>query len=452
MDGQMKLTVLAQKLAEGRTSARKLVRESLDRIADPEGEGERTFITVHSEQALQAADAVDRLREAGLAPTPFAGIPISVKDLADTAGDVTTAGSRVLADAAPASADAPFVARLRAAGFVVIGRTNMTEFAFSGVGINPHYGTPASPYDRATRRVPGGSSSGAAVSVADGMAAVGIGSDTGGSCRIPAALCGVVGYKPTASTVPREGVVPLSTTLDSIGPLANSVECCRIVHNILAGQPVGAARMSAVKGMRIGVPQTVVLDELDAHVADSFDRALHSLSAAGALVTHLPIEAFELVAEINAKGGLSAPEAYSWHRDHDLIDARAEGYDPRVMSRLVKARNQTGIDYVDALKLRARLIAAVAEAAAPFDVLAMPTVPLVPPAIAALENDFDAFTRTNLLLLRNPAIVNMFDGCSISLPMHRAGEAPAGLMLAAVGGRDAALFAHAAAVEAVLAG
>ncbi len=447
----MTLRALAKDLATGRTSARKLVRECLDRIADPEGEGERAFIKVHSEHALVAASAIDQMREAGIAPSPFAGIPISIKDLADIAGDVTTAGSTALADAEPAEVDAPVVARLRAAGFIVIGRTNMTEFAFSGIGINPHYGTPAAPFDRVTRRIPGGSSSGAAVSVADGMAAIGIGSDTGGSCRIPAALCGVVGYKPTASTVPREGVVPLSTTLDSIGPLANSVECARIVHNILAGLPVGEGKVSTLKGMRIAVPQTVMLDGLDAHVQQCFDRALHVLSQVGALVTHLPLKEFALVAAINAKGGFSAAEAWSWHREHDIIERQAAKYDPRVLARLVKAKDQTGADYVDALKLRAALISGVEAAIASYDVLAMPTVPIVPPAIAALEENLDLFTHVNQTMLRNPAVVNMFDGCAISLPMHRRGEAPAGLMLAAAGGRDAALFAHAAAIETVLA-
>ncbi len=449
MHTTMTLRALARDLAEGRRTARMLVRECLDRIADPEGEGERVFVQVDSERALVAASAMDQLREAGLAPSPFAGIPVSVKDLADIAGEVSTAGSLALKDAPPAMADAPAVARLRAAGFIVIGRTNMTEFAFSGIGINPHYGTPASPFERAARRIPGGSSSGAGVSVADGMAAVALGTDTGGSCRIPAALCGIVGYKPTACAVPREGLVPLSTTLDSVGPLGHSVECCRITHNILAGLPVGEARPSQIKGMRIAVPQTVVLDGLEPHVADCFDRALSALSHAGAIISHVALKEFETVAAINAKGGLSAPEAYAWHRARGLLGHRA-AYDPRVLARIVKAEEFSGADYVDALRLRAGLIAAVATATAPYDVLAMPTVPQVAPAIAALEADDALFARTNIAMLRNPSLVNMFDGCAISLPMHRGMEAPAGLMLAAAGGRDAALFAHAAAVEVAL--
>src|SRR5216683_7204062 len=211
---------------EAGTKSRELIEQSLARIADKSGEGGRTFLKVHAEQALAAADFYNRLRASGAAPSRFAGIPVSFKDLFDIAGDVTTAGSRVLGEAAPATRDAPAVARLRAAGFIPVGRTNMTEFAFSGIGINPHYGTPLSPYDRKSARIPGGSSSGAAVSISDGMALGAIGTDTGGSCRIPAAFCGIVGFKPTAHRVPTAGAFPLSTSLDSIGPLAATVECC----------------------------------------------------------------------------------------------------------------------------------------------------------------------------------------------------------------------------------
>src|SRR5215469_9067384 len=225
---------LAAELAAGRTTSRALTEAALARIADPGGEGRRSFTRVYETAALATADAQDRLRGAGILLSPLAGLPVSVKDLFDVAGEATTAGSVALKDAPPAVADAPIVRRLRAAGAVIVGKTNMTEFAYSGVGINPHYGTPGNPYDRA--RVPGGSSSGAAVSVVDGCAAVAIGTDTGGSVRIPAALCGLVGFKPTQRRVPRDGAVPLSTTLDSIGPLARSVEDCAIVDAILAGE------------------------------------------------------------------------------------------------------------------------------------------------------------------------------------------------------------------------
>jgi aspartyl-tRNA(Asn)/glutamyl-tRNA(Gln) amidotransferase subunit A len=278
------LATLADDLAHGRTSARKLVEECLVRIADPVGEGQRVFVHVDKDAALEAADAMDHLRKANAAPSPYAGIPVSIKDLFDIKGQVTRAGSRALQDSPPAEVDAPVVARLRAAGFVVIGRTNMTEFAYSGIGINPHYGTPKSVWQRNVGHVPGGSSSGAAVSVVDGMAYGALGTDTGGSCRIPAAYNGIVGYKPTQRRVPLDGGVPLSTSLDSFGPLSNSVACCAALDAVLAGEPATSVRPRPIKGMRLAVPTTVALDELDDAVAKAFDRALQTLSKAGALI------------------------------------------------------------------------------------------------------------------------------------------------------------------------
>jgi len=443
------LANLADDLASGRTRSLTLVREALDRIEAPDGEGRFAFIKVHREAALAAAEAMDRLRAAGLTPSPFAGIPISVKDLFDLSGEPTPAGSVVLADTSPAERDAPAIARLRRAGFVVMGRTNMSEFAFSGLGLNPHHGTPASPYDRASRRIPGGSSSGAAVSVADGMAAAGIGSDTGGSCRIPAALCGITGYKPTAASVPLDGAFPLSQSLDSIGPLARSVACCRALHEVMSGAELPKV-VASLSGLRIAVPQTVALDGLDATVATHFARALTTLSRAGAQIVEQPFVSFAEVARINAKGGFAAAESYAHHRA--LIAAKGEGYDPRVRLRILRGTNQDCADYIVLLRARAAFVAALREEVSAFDVLALPTVPTIAPTIAECDADDEAFTRLNLLMLRNPTLINMIDGCAISLPMHRAGEAPTGLMLARAGGEDAALFAIAAAAEAALAG
>lgn len=442
------LNDLARDLAAGKVTAAQLIEESLARITEPAGEGARAFVKVHAEKARVAAKAADELRRAGLAPSRFAGIPIAVKDLFDLAGEPTPAGSTVLADAAPATSDAPAIARLKAAGFIVVGRNNMTEFAFSGVGINPHYGTPANPYDRATGRIPGGSSSGAAVSVADGMAAAAIGSDTGGSCRIPAALCGIVGYKPTAGAVPLAGALPLSFTLDSIGPLANSVDCCASLHEILSGTSLAEEGQRSVVGLHIAVPQSVVFDGIEPHVARTFKAALKRLADAGAVVSEIALKEFEMVGLINARGGFPAPEALAWHRD--LIEEHGEAYDQRVRARILRAREQTAADYIDMLHLRRAYIEATNRAISAYDVLAMPTVPMVAPAIGALEADNDLFVKTNLTLLRNPALINMLDGCAISLPAHAEGEAPVGLMLAAAGGRDAALLANARAVEAAL--
>src|SRR6266849_2566136 len=268
------IAALARELAEGETTSRKLVEAALARIADAGGEGGRAFTKVHAQGALLAAGASDRLRKEGVVPSPLAGLPVSIKDLFDIAGEVTTAGSKILRDAPPATADAVAVARLRAAGAVVIGRSNMTEFAFSGIGINPHHGTPANPYDRGKRRIPGGSSSGAAVSVADGMAAFALGTDTGGSVRIPAALCGITGFKPTRARVPLVGAFPLSTTLVSFSATAPTAACCATVFQILAGEEPRPLAAAALPGLRLGIPKNYMLEDLDIEVMHAFDAAM----------------------------------------------------------------------------------------------------------------------------------------------------------------------------------
>ncbi len=265
---------LAGELRDGKTSSRKLVEQALAKISNPAGEGARAFIKVDAEGALAAADYQDRLRRQNRQPSPFAGIPISVKDLFDLAGEVTTAGSKVLKDAAPALVDAPAIAALKSAGLIVLGRTNMTEFAYSGVGLNPHYGTPRSAFDRKTGRIPGGSSSGAAVAIADGMCALSIGTDTGGSCRIPAAYNGIVGYKPSTGRVSTRGAYPLSSRFDSVGPLGNSVACCAAADALMAGDWTGKIAAREVSSLRIGVLKTAVLEGLDADVAAAYERAL----------------------------------------------------------------------------------------------------------------------------------------------------------------------------------
>lgn len=443
------LAALAADLAAGRTTGRKLVEDCLARIADPAGEGARAFIHVDRDAALQAADAMDKLRAAEAAPSPFAGIPVSIKDLFDIKGQVTRAGSRALDDNPPAESDAPAVARLRRAGFVVIGRSNMTEFAYSGIGINPHYGTPKAAYARDVGHVPGGSSSGAAVSVADGMAHAGLGTDTGGSCRIPAAFNGIVGYKPSQYRVPRDGAVPLSFSLDSIGPLARSVACCAVLDAILADRPVAPPSPRPLKGMRIAVPTTVALDDLDAAVSAAFDRALKTLSSHGAIIEQIEVPEFNDVAPLSAKGGLTAAESYAWHRY--LIVAQGDVYDPRVRERILRGETQSAADYIDIVTARKSLIARATARLAPYDAVAMPTTAIAAPTIAELADD-KAFTTANLLSLRNCTLINLIDGCAISLPCHRDGEAPVGLMLAGVNGADREIFEVAAGVEAVIRG
>ena len=438
------LAALADDLANGRSSARKLVEECLARIADPAGEGQRAFIHVDRQAALEAADAMDRLRKAKAEPSPFAGIPVSVKDLFDIKGQVTRAGSRALEDSPPAEADAPVVARLRRAGFIVIGRTNMTEFAYSGIGINPHYGTPKSAWNRSEGHVPGGSSSGAAVSIADRMAYGALGTDTGGSCRIPAAFNGIVGFKPTQARVPLDGGVPLSLTLDSFGPLANTAGCCAILDAVLADEAIAPLQPRPIRGMRLAVPKTVALDDLDEAVAKTFERALAALSRAGALIEEIEMPEFLDVDVMNAKGGFAAAESFAWHRF--LITSKGNIYDPRVSLRILRGEALSAADYIELLNARRSLIARSTARMAPYDALVMPATANTPPRIADLTED-KAFTVANLRSLRNCTLINMIDGCAISLPAHREGEVPVGLMLAAGAGSDRRIFELAAGME-----
>jgi aspartyl-tRNA(Asn)/glutamyl-tRNA(Gln) amidotransferase subunit A len=441
------LASLAADLVSGATSARKLVEQCLVKIADPAGEGQRVFLHVDKDAALDAADAMDRLRKAKAAPSPFAGIPVSIKDLFDIKGQVTRAGSRALEDSAPAEADAPVVARLRRAGFIVIGRTNMTEFAYSGIGINPHYGTPKSSWNRSVGHVPGGSSSGAAVSIADGMAFGALGTDTGGSCRIPAAFNGIVGFKPTQRRVPLDGGVPLSFSLDSFGPLARSVACCAVLDAVLADEKVKPLQPRAVKGMRLAVPTTVALDDLDDAVAKTFERALEALSRAGALIERIEVPEFHDVGVMNAKGGFAAAESYAWHRY--LLPSKGDVYDPRVSLRIKRGEGISAADYIDILNARRSFIARTEARIAPYDALVLPTTANTPPVIADLADD-KAFTIQNLRALRNCTLINVLDGCAISLPAHRDGEVPVGLMLAAAGGSDRRILELAAGMENII--
>jgi aspartyl-tRNA(Asn)/glutamyl-tRNA(Gln) amidotransferase subunit A len=438
------LAALAADLAHAKRTSRSLVEECVALIEDNGGEGQRAFLQVDREAALSQAEAMDALRACGAAPSPYAGIPLSIKDLFDIAGQVTRAGSLALANRTPASVDAPSVARLRQAGFVLIGRTNMTEFAFSGLGINPHYGTPLNPWNRDQRHIPGGSSSGAAVSVADGMAHGAIGTDTGGSCRIPAAFTGLVGYKPTARRVPRTGMVPLSPSLDSVGPIARSVACCALLDGLLANEPLPDLHDISVATLRLAMPRTAVLENMDRHVGSDFQYAVSRIAAAGAHIEEVDVPEFADIPAINAKGTLAAAESYAWHRA--MLPALANSYDPRVLSRIQAGANQSAADYIALLEARTQFIANVNQRIVDFDALLMPTVPVIPPCMADFQYDV-AYYRINALVLRNSSIVNFLDGCAISLPMHEPGQAPTGLTLFARNGADRQLFRCAAAVE-----
>jgi aspartyl-tRNA(Asn)/glutamyl-tRNA(Gln) amidotransferase subunit A len=344
-------------LAEGRTTSVSLTEEALARASDPSGEGARVFTRLYPDAA----------RAAGLVRSSIDGLTVSIKDLFDVAGEVTMAGSVARAGEPSAVEDATVVKRLRRAGAVIVGRTNMTEFAYSGLGLNPHYGVPRNPWDRATGRIPGGSSSGAAVSVSDGMAVAGIGSDTGGSVRIPAAFCGLTGFKPTAARVPLTGVLPLSPSLDSIGAIAASVGCCAALDAILAADERLLPQPADLGRLRFAVPTTLALEGMDRDVAQAFEATLTSLSAAGAQVEEIAVPEFASLATINAKGGFAASEAWAWHRD--LIERAGESYDPRVVSRILRGKDMSAADYLDLLAARKAWVAGVEARIAGYDAL-----------------------------------------------------------------------------------
>ena len=422
-------------------TVRDSLEASLARITDPVGEGARACLTVYAEHARAAADAADARRKAGISLGPLDGAIVSIKDLFDVKGEPTRAGSKILADAPSASADAPVVRRLRAAGAVIVAKTAMSEFAFSGVGMNPHYGTPGNPADRA--RVPGGSSSGAAVAAADKMCDIAIGSDTGGSTRIPAALCGIVGYKPTKSRISTDGAFPLSFTLDSIGPIARTVAECAMADAVMAGEDFAPLEPAPLAGLRFGIPQGLPLKDLDATVIAAFTDAIARLGKAGVRVTDEPMPLIDAMIAVNAKGGFAPTEAFAVHREH--LKTRAGDFDPNVRARIERGGNASAADYVDMMRDRARLVRAMDTQMSGFDALVLPTTPIVAPTIAEMQ-DTATFNTKNMLLLRNTLIWNFFDNCAISLPLPRNGL-PVGLMLVARNGADRRLFEISAAVE-----
>lgn len=429
-------------LMAGKTTSRTLIEAALDSIARDGS----AFTLVAAERARAEADHSDRLRAAGVVPSDLAGIPISLKDLFDVAGEATTAGSAVLRGVPVETNEAPTVARLRAAGAVIVGRTHMSEFAFHGMGSNPHYPKCVNPHDAA--RVPGGSSSGAAVSVARGQAAMGLGTDTGGSTRVPAAFCGVVGFKPTQRRITREGAFPLSETLDSIGPIANSAKCCAEVDRIIADAPTPWHPAMTVRGLRLAVPTDLVLDDMDETVSRAFERALGALRAAGAHVERIRVHHFARMPEIYARGTIANAESFAHHSGAGLLNQR-DKYDPNVLTRIELGARMSAADYINLLSERAEAIRNVNRISAPYDVFIMPTAPCVAPRFDDIVEPAQ-FTRANGLALRNAMLANFLDRCAISVPMHGTGELPSGLMLMGETMGDARLFAIGEAVEAAL--
>jgi aspartyl-tRNA(Asn)/glutamyl-tRNA(Gln) amidotransferase subunit A len=426
-----------------------LIRDRLEaalaRIDNPAGEGARVFLSVYLETARAEADAADRRAREGASLGPLDGVIVSIKDLFDVAGEPTRAGSRVLEDAAPAQADAPVVRRLREAGAVIVGKTNMSEFAFTGVGANPHYGTPGNPADRA--RVPGGSSSGAAVAVADRMCEISIGTDTGGSTRIPAALCGVVGFKPSKYRISTEGAFPLSHTLDSVGPIARTVEDCAKADAVLAGEEPWLLQPSSIEGLKLGIAAGLPLRDLGETVEAKFTTALAALKSNGAALAEVETPLVDAMAEVNSTATIATVEAYALHRER--LATRGDEMDPFIRTRIEMGKAVSPAGYQDMLSTRARLAAAMDELLADYDALVLPTTPIVAPTMADVSSA-ESFRIANRLLLRNTEIANFFDLCAISLPMLGAGL-PAGLMLFARRGADRKLFQMAAGIERMLA-
>ena len=418
---QPDLQATRQQMQTGQTTALAEVQEAVahaksDRCA-------HVFLHPTFDEALRTATQL------GIERTPLAGLPVSIKDLFDVQGQITRAGSTVLGQAAPALVDSPAVARLRRAGAALMGRTNMTEFAFSGVGINPHYGTPANACDPVTARIPGGSSSGAAVSVATGASFIGLGSDTGGSIRIPAALNGIVGFKGTARLIPTTGAIPLSSTLDTVCALTRSVSDAILAHEILANRRVirSTAPLSAY---RLGVATTWMLEGLDTTVAAAWQRTIDTLRNAGARIEDVELRAISQLEQIQASGNFSAAESYAWHRQ--MLDKNVQDYDPRVAFRMLRGAKMSAWEYLELQTERQRWITTMERALEGFDAILSPTVPMVAPPQAMLapgaERD-EAFFSTNTLLLRNTSMVNMLDGCAISIPCHAPNELPVGLMV-----------------------
>ncbi len=415
-------------------SATQRVTRALEGAATPAAR--HVFTQLFTDGAHAAAQRCDAAFLAGQRLGALQGVCLTLKDNMDVVGTTTMAGGVVCAGEAPAQHDAPVVQRLRDAGAVLLGKTNMSEFAFSGVGINPHHGTPVNPADTSQARVPGGSSSGAAVSVALGLAEVGIGTDTGGSIRIPAALCGLVGYKSTQARMPCAGVMELSRTLDTVGSITRSVRACLTVDAVMSQQPLPTDAAN-LRGLRFAVPQTLMMDDLDATVARAFARTLRLLSEAGAQVVEIPFQALGDIATLSMPGGFSPIEGYAAH--HVRLERGADRIDPRVVARMMLGKGISAQDYLELHNRRNAWIEAAQQTLSGFDAMLSPTVPLVAPLIAPLMDDDDAFFKVNRLLLRNPSAINYMNGCAWSLPCHQAGELPIGLMVSSTAGQDAHL-------------
>ena len=423
-------------LQSGDVTSVDLVSAAFSEIEKDEGEGSRTFIRTFKNSAITQAAASDALRKMGVPQGPLAGIPVSVKDLFDIEGEPTTAGSLSLSKTAePAEQDAIVMARLRAAGAIFLGHTNMTEFAYSGLGINPHFGTPLNGWDRQIGRVPGGSSSGAAVSVRDRMAVVAIGTDTGGSVRIPAAFNRLYGFKPSFGRHSLEGVFQLSRSLDTVGPIANSMACCRLIDHLMAGLPVPEADVRPLVGMRFAILETIALDGLDVEVAGSFVRALEQIAKAGARLERIKVDAIDNFTKIARLGSLIGPEAH--HELRGKLRENGDLIDPRVRIRIEAAKKISSADYIEMLDLQQDMKQRTHVATRNYDAVLMPTVAVTPPELKPLLASDELYGETNLKILRNTALVNLLGRPAASIPIGGRDNAPVGMMIMGEMGEDA---------------
>ena len=444
----MHSTSLIERLAQlqrGETTSEELVHEALQGAQAPAAA--HVFTHLFADTALEQARAADAARRAASSGSNLGamhGLPITIKDNFDVCGHTTMAGTVVCEGEAAATQDAPAVSRLRQAGAVMLGKTNMSEFAFSGVGFNPHYGTPRNPSDATVTRVPGGSSAGAAVSVALGLAVAGLGSDTGGSIRIPAAVCGLVGFKGSQLRIPLQGVMELSRSLDTAGAITRTVQDSLWIEGVMSQQPLHVSAAN-LRGMRFAVPQTLMLDDMEPAVAQAFARALSRISAAGAEVVDISFAELADIAPRSMPGGFSPVEGYAAH--HARIARAPDRIDPRVMARMTLGQGVSAVDYIGLIDRRREWIAQAQTVLHGFDAVLCPTVPLLAPELSPLVASDDAFFKANRLLLRNPSMINYMDGCAFSLPCHQEGDLPVGLMVSSLHGQDAHLASIALALE-----
>ena len=437
------LASLLDGIHQNKWHASQLLEACLDNIDRHDDPANQVYTARFDRTARAEAAAIDALQKGRVPLGELAGLPIALKVLFDVAGEVTHSGSRWWKQ--PAQSDALIVSRLRRAGAIITGHTNMTEFAYSGLGLNPHYGTPANPL--APGRISGGSSSGAASAVAHGMAVAAIGSDTGGSVRIPAAFCGLVGFKPSQQRIPREGAFPLSDSLDSIGPIARSVECCARIDAVLAGHHWQPGAPVDLRGRRFVVPTNYMMNDVSPGVAEAFSRSLRALRDYGAYIVEAPAPVLDALPELLEGGGFTAAESYHIHRK--WLQQHGDEYDPRVRTRMERGAGISAAHYLELLRLRAERKKQADEWLASYDGLLAPTVPVEPPRLTELESD-ENYARLNLLILRNPTVANLLDLCAITLPNHRPGDLPSGLMLVGRNGSDGSVLGIAQAMEKAL--